>query len=113
MERMESTDSGSFSAVTNPSVPPWIEVVEKPMNIKVKQSTEFHGDAEDTYKVRSNPKGWVLLINNERFESDTLPTRKGSEVDERNLEMLFIQLGFKVLVKRNLKKDDMKRELMR
>merc|ERR1719186_576472 len=83
------------------------------MNINVVQATEFHGDPDDTYKVRTNPKGWVLLINNEKFESEKFATRTGSEVDEKNLETLFIQLGFKVLVRRNLKKDDMRKELMR
>ena len=113
MERMESTDSGSFSLAINSSCNPEVEDAKKPINISVVQSTEFHGDPDNTYKVRSKPKGWVLLINNEKFESETFSTRIGSEVDERNLETLFIQLGFQVLVRRNLKKDEMRKELKR
>eukprot|EP00092_Neocalanus_flemingeri_P029028 GFUD01031513.1.p1 GENE.GFUD01031513.1~~GFUD01031513.1.p1 ORF type:complete len:298 (+),score=88.09 GFUD01031513.1:122-1015(+) len=109
---MESTDSGSLpTSPINPSFNPGVEFTKQTVNVQVKQSTEFHGDPGDTYRVRSNPKGWVLLINNEKFESETFSTRLGSEVDERNLEALFIQLGFKVLVRRNLKKDEMRREL--
>ena len=55
----------------------------------------------------------MLHINNEKFECDKYPTRTGSEVDERNLEALFTQLGLKVLVRRNLKRDEMRKEILR
>ena len=108
---MESKDSGS--SASNIPFDDGVAVEKKQMVINVVQSTEFHGDPDDTYKVRSNPKGWVLLINNEKFECEKYPTRTGSDVDERNLETLFTQLGLKVLVRRNLKKDDMRKEINR
>ena len=46
---------------------------------------EFQGDSGDTYKVRTTPKGWVLLINNEKFECDKYPARTWSVVDKRNM----------------------------
>ena len=107
----DKTDSGSESS--NISFNSGEEVEKKPMGINVAESTEFQGDPGDTYKVRTKPKGWVLLINNEKFECDKYPTRTGSEVDERNLESLFTQLGLKVLVRRNLKKDEMRKEILR
>ena len=80
-------------------------------SVNVQLATEFHGDPMETYKVRTNPKGWVLLINNENFETETFQTRIGAARDERNLEILFIQLGFRVLVRRNLTKEDMIEEI--
>ena len=82
-------------------------------SVNVQHATEFHGDLRDTYRARTNPKGWVLLINNENFESETVQTRIGADRDERNLEILFIQLGFRVLVRRDLTKQDMIEELKR
>ena len=103
-------DSGSATSTISPP-DPGVKVEQKPMVINVTQSTEFHGDLRDTYRVRSKPKGWVLLINNEQFKCDKYPTRIGAEVDERNLHSLFSQLGLSVLVKRNLKYEEMRREL--
>ena len=80
-------------------------------SVNVQHATEFQGDLRDTYKVRTNPKGWVLLINNENFESEIVQTRIGADRDERSLEILLIQLGFRVLVRRNLTKEDMIEEI--
>ena len=82
-------------------------------SVNVQLATEFQGDLRDTYRVRTNPKGWVLLINNENFESETVKTRIGADRDERNLEILFIQLGFRVLVRRDLTKQNMIEKLKR
>ena len=107
---MESFDSGSTAADFNHTND--VETQINSMVINVTNSTEFQGDESETYKVRSNPKGWALLINNEQFECDQrFPRRTGAEVDERNLEKLFIQLGLRVLVRRNLTKTEMRREI--
>ena len=82
-------------------------------SVNVQLATEFQGGLRDTYRVRTNPKGWVLLINNENFESETVKTRIGADRDERNLEILFIQLRFRVLVRRDLTKQNMIEELKR
>ena len=111
---MEGKDSGPGNSGISPPDPGAVVRVEpKPMVINVKQSTEFHGDLSDAYKVRSKPKGWVLLINNEEFQCEKYARRTGSEVDEKNLTSLFEQLGLKVLIRRNLKLNEMKRELNR
>jgi len=107
---MEGKDSGPPSSTISPP-DTGVKVEPKPMVINVTQSTEFHGDLRDTYRVRSKPKGWVLLINNEEFQCDKYPTRTGAEVDEKNLHSLFSQLGLRVLIRRNLKYAEMRREL--
>jgi hypothetical protein len=43
------------------------------------------------------PRGELLIINNKNFEDpDSLPTREGSEIDVKNLEIVFHQLDFSV-----------------
>ena len=52
--------------------------------------------------MSSNPKGYVLLINNVDFPDHEEPHRAGSDKDAKDLEMVFSSLGFKVIPKRNL-----------
>lgn len=48
------------------------------------------------YKMSSNPRGHVYIIDNEDFVNDVFKKREGSHVDSRNLDCLFTELGFKV-----------------
>lgn len=63
-----------------------------------------------TYKMTSQNRGMALIIDNEEFE--TLPPRRGSHVDKDCLAQLFQQLGFWVVIKRNLRKLSFEYELM-
>ena len=63
-----------------------------------------------TYKMTSTTKGMALIIDNEDFE--TLPPRRGSHVDTNCLAKLFQQLGFWVVIKRNLRKVTFEWELL-
>uniref|UniRef100_A0A0N5BY97 Caspase-2 n=1 Tax=Strongyloides papillosus TaxID=174720 RepID=A0A0N5BY97_STREA len=47
------------------------------------------------YKIFSNPKGLVLIINNQHFQ--TMNERYGTEKDEEYLISLFTKLGYKCL----------------
>ena len=38
-----------------------------------------------------------MIIDNEKFVNDVLPYREGSMIDSNNLDILFEQLGFKVI----------------
>ena len=55
-----------------------------------------------TYKMTSQHRGMALIIDNEDFE--TLPPRRGSHVDTNCLAKLFQQLGFWVVIKKNLRR---------
>ncbi len=49
----------------------------------------------------SNPRGHCLLINNvDAFK--TMPSRQGSDIDGSKIKSLFLQLGFDVILRRNL-----------
>lgn len=49
----------------------------------------------------SRPRGHCLLINNvDAFK--TMPSRQGSDIDGSKLKSLFCQLGFEVILRRNL-----------
>ena len=52
--------------------------------------------------MSSDPKGYVLLINNVDFHDHEDPRRAGSDKDAKDLEMVFSRVGFKVIQKRNL-----------
>lgn len=49
----------------------------------------------------SRPRGHCLLINNvDAFRN--MPRRQGSDIDASKLKSLFTQLGFEVILRRNL-----------
>ena len=71
-----------------------MEVIKEEKDVKV-------------YKMRSIPRGLALIINNANFKANSgFGPRIGSEVDVRNLENLFIYLGFTVFVKQDLVKNE-------
>ncbi|XP_060683539.1 caspase-8-like [Hemiscyllium ocellatum] len=51
------------------------------------------------YKMESKPRGYCVIINNSIFE--TMPQRKGTEVDAKRLDGIFKWLGFEVVLFRN------------
>ena len=50
--------------------------------------------------MQSNPRGQVLIINNEKFQE--LKERRGATVDTININNIFEQLHFKVQLEDNL-----------
>lgn len=63
------------------------------------------------YEMNSNPRGFVLIINNETF-TQTLEDRFGSTKDANDLRVLFCNFGFYCDVKHNLTVDEMKQHLL-
>ncbi|XP_020383398.1 caspase-9 isoform X1 [Rhincodon typus] len=64
------------------------------------------------YKMDAEPCGLCLIINNvDFFPSSGLTCRSGSDIDCENVENLFKKLQFEVIVKRNLTKHVMVKEL--
>ena len=57
------------------------------------------------YPMKSEPHGLCLIINNSKFYSTTsegpLPDRRGSSVDEHNLNIIFSRLNYKIEVIHN------------
>ena len=57
------------------------------------------------YPMKSEPHGLCLIINNYKFYSTTaegpLPDRRGSSVDEHNLNIIFTRLNYKIEVIHN------------
>ena len=52
----------------------------------------------NVYPMTEKIRGQCLIIDNEKFVNDVLPYREGSMIDSNNLDILFEQLGFKVIV---------------
>jgi hypothetical protein len=54
--------------------------------------------------MQNRIRGKVFIINNETFENEEkLSDRQGSDVDTNNLEKLFTQLHFEVVIAKNQK----------
>lgn len=85
----------------NPEVPPVLDTY----TIKKAQVKTEMIDSDEVYSMSSNPRGLALIINNKNFR--TMPERRGTEVDGRNLSHVFKQLGFNVDQKTNLKGQEM------
>merc|ERR1711884_676738 len=81
-----------------------------PSQIIVEPATVLREEDQMTYKMTSQNRGMALIIDNENFE--TLPPRRGSHVDKDCLAQLFQQLGFWVVIKRDLRKLTFEYELM-
>ncbi|XP_037737237.1 caspase-9 isoform X1 [Chelonia mydas] len=69
-------------------------------------------NSDMVYVLKANPCGYCLIINNVRFtEESDLSSREGSNVDCEKLEKRFKSLHFDVLVQRDLKAQEIAREL--
>lgn len=69
-------------------------------------------DSIQTYKMDARPCGICLIINNVEFDpASSLKNRNGSDIDSDKMERRFKALNFEVLVKRNLKYKQIRREL--
>ncbi|XP_051895533.1 caspase-9 isoform X2 [Pristis pectinata] len=71
------------------------------------------GQKYDTvYKMDANPRGYCLIINNVDFYPDSdLKCRLGSDIDCERVQNLFKKLYFKTIVRKNLTKHHMLKEL--
>ncbi|XP_046736521.1 caspase Dronc isoform X2 [Diprion similis] len=86
-----------------------LQYVKEPLKIRVKKSTklmEAQNDIIFNYAMFSNPRGLVLIINNILF-SEGAKERAAAKHDEDNLKELFEQMGFKVIVRQNLTREEM------
>ncbi|XP_063606310.1 caspase-1-like [Penaeus indicus] len=72
---------------------------DEPLRIVVVESKEVGGshlDKADLYKNLSKPRGLVFLANYKDFRDEQHPCRRGSEIDVKNLSLLFTQMGYKI-----------------
>ncbi len=73
------------------------------LNIKVTIGEEIKGLGQDVYPNRHIfPRGLALIMNFEKFSSDIVGRRVGSEKDVIHLDQLLQQLGYRVIIKSDL-----------
>jgi len=85
------------------------EESKTPLAVNVQKATKFFGDPRDQnnriYPMYSKQKGVAVIINNQEFsDKDAYPFRTGADVDAKNLEKLFFQLGFQVKKYTNMRR---------
>ncbi|XP_015592707.1 caspase-9 isoform X2 [Cephus cinctus] len=86
-----------------------------PLQVKVKKATQFFDDPAENpfvarYRMRSNPRGYALIIVNIDFGRNQ-SFRVGAEHDAENTKQLFTQMGFKVFLFRDLSAKNMETQI--
>lgn len=80
------------------------EIDEKLLTIDVQISKQFYDSPTNSeihiYPTHSQNRGIFLCINNINFIDENM-TRKGAEIDDKNLTELFKQMGFRIKDYRN------------
>lgn len=81
---------------------------DKPLTIRLRKATRFLDRDYDScdiiarYPMRSKPRGLVLIIANIYYYSPEDKPRLSAQHDTNNLQTLFEEMGFKVVVYENL-----------
>lgn len=99
-------------ANTDPFIEQSLDLTDSPIQpnqIVIEPASVLREENSMTYKMTSNPRGMALIIDNEDFEN--LPPRRGSHIDSDCLAKLYQQLGFWVVMKKNLRKLSLEFEL--
>ncbi|KAL2735833.1 caspase-3-like [Vespula squamosa] len=82
-----------------------IKDTSEPLQIKVRKAKEFSSSPSniiETYRMRSNPRGLVLIITNIDYDPNVQKPRKSAIHDKTNLQKLFEEMGFSVETHCNL-----------
>jgi len=71
----------------------------------------------DKYPMKQSPHGLAVIINNSQFQSTdstnrVLPNRRGSQIDENNLRLIWEFLNYDVRIFKNLTKSEITKNLM-
>nr|XP_039252691.1 caspase-3-like [Styela clava]XP_039252692.1 caspase-3-like [Styela clava] len=67
---------------------------------------------DDIYDMRQKEMGIFLVFSHEVFDPDlALSKREGTVTDEKGLEEVFGEIGFEVIIKRNLKKKEIEKNI--
>ena len=113
--RSKVWNSPNYGVTQNVAAIPLARSSLTPLQVNVRTSSSGQRAASSLkcYKMDSTPRGQVLIINNEDYVNDVLPRRTGSLVDANNLDLLFLQLGFKVTLRSNLMYQDMFTEIQK
>ncbi|XP_077998437.1 caspase-3-like [Glandiceps talaboti] len=67
-------------------------------------------DSDEIYKMKSKPRGLAFILNNKVF-TNGMKRREGSDIDCKNLQHVFKQLGFENHVKNDLTGKDLVTQL--
>lgn len=120
-DRLHNTQTSSANTVLLPSPTLPRESNQQmlqntPLKISVKKASKYLGLSKSLgikrcYPMFSKPRGYALIINNESFVNDIYKYRSGSTIDANNLDILFEQLGFKVIVQNNRTYQEMREDI--
>ncbi|KAK3852619.1 hypothetical protein Pcinc_040804 [Petrolisthes cinctipes] len=83
-------DDGEDMENNNPARPLRINV------IPYREIGGSHHSPHAVYRNQTMPRGLVFMANYSSFEGNVYPRREGSELDVKNLTLLFTQMGYRV-----------------
>ncbi|XP_040911806.1 caspase-8 isoform X2 [Toxotes jaculatrix] len=108
-----SMDDPRVSSTSQPAqpLPPFLSIVETQPSSEGEstspdadsdQNTPSAFDTADDYALTHYPRGYCIVISNEKFTAPDLKNRGGTREDEKTLQAVFTRLGFTVYIMRNL-----------
>lgn len=77
---------------------------------RISDDQSMHFNEFPYYSMQHKRRGTALIFNMEHFKY--MPTRRGTDRDEKHLEQCLRKLGFDVVVKENSTADQIKREII-
>ncbi|CAL8094579.1 unnamed protein product [Orchesella dallaii] len=80
---------------------------QPPLVIRVRHAEQYNVGIHHAYSMMSRPRGFALIVNNIEFLGDPQSRRDGAEKDSVHLQQLLEQLGFQVLVRHNVRKQEL------
>ncbi|XP_070560676.1 caspase-3-like [Ptychodera flava] len=96
------TERNNIQAHPNVWPPPGVSGVftDRQMNMVTTPSKE-QTDSDEIYRMKSKPRGLAFILNNKVF-TNGMKRREGSDIDCKNLQHVFKELGFENHVKNDL-----------
>lgn len=83
-----------------------VNLTNEPIRINVVPAKQFYDDPRQSdvhvYNTHSKNRGAVLIVNNINYINNVHLPREGAEVDGKNLQELFHQMGFQIKMHNNL-----------
>lgn len=90
-----------LAAYGSSSLSSYTETGDEMPHLKVKLC-ETHKTGPKYYKMTSKPRGFCLIVNNVDFEHRPEEKRLGSDKDAERMSTVFNELGFDVILQRNV-----------
>ena len=112
--KMDVTDAKVSNQGESHQIPQYLEhEIVRAESTEIKKNLDLEKKSpSNVYKMKSMPRGFAMIINNGAFQPKSgFKPRHGSDVDVKNLENLFQNLGFTVVLELDQGKDQIMKHI--